>query len=178
MAGTSFIRAFEAAAIAGIEVSEIGVEANNFVRKKELLATGKFLPTLLQKYGDDSFILTKDVAKGTVIITVAVDDSIIDRATVQIGNDAGSTSVSKEVMIGTEITVNCNFKEGDVFEGWYSGDVQISTEASYTFEVTEAVNFIAKVNYIDISPETLSFNNGVGEQSIDIESNVDWEIIN
>lgn len=176
MAETSFIRASEAASIADITVEDIGVAANNFVRKKELVATGRFLGTPLEKYGDTSFIKTADVQRGAVTITVSVDASVTSRATVQIGDGEASSTATADGYIGNNITVKCNVKSGDVFAGWYSGSDLVSSDASYTFEVSAAVSLVAKVNYLDVSPASLSYENSASEKTFNITSNVNWEL--
>lgn len=42
-----------------ITPEEIGVPANNYVRKKELIATGKFDESALASYTDNEFVLLK-----------------------------------------------------------------------------------------------------------------------
>lgn len=176
MAETSFIKASEAASIADITVGDIGVAANNFVRKKELVATGRFLAAPLEGYTDTAFVRQRDVQRGTVTISVSVDELVKSRATVQVGSGTAGATASGTGYIGEDITVKCNVKSGDAFGGWYKGDELVSSSAEYTFKVSTAVTLVAKVNYLDVSPTTLEYANSASNKTFTIISNVDWEL--
>ena len=176
MAETSFTKASEAASIAGITVEDIGVAANYFVRKKDLAATGRFLASPLEGYTDTAFVRQKDVQRGTVTISVSVDDSVKERATVQVGSGTAGATASGTGYIGDDITVKCNVKSDDAFVGWYKGDELVSSSAEYTIEVSTAVTLVAKVNYLDVSPTTLEYANSASDKTFEVSSNVNWEL--
>lgn len=84
----SFATSQEAADTVNITPEEIGVPANNYVRKKELIATGKFDESALASYTDNEFVLLKDLAQGSFTITLALNSDITSRGTVQINDGA------------------------------------------------------------------------------------------
>ena len=75
----SFATSQEAADTVNITPEEIGVPANNYVRKKELIATGKFDESALASYTDNEFVLLKDLAQGSFTITLALNSDITSR---------------------------------------------------------------------------------------------------
>ena len=100
--------------------------------------------------------------------TISVSANPSDRATVSGGGtyDYGDT-----------VTVSCTKKNSaDAFVGWYKGDELVSSSAEYTFEVSTAVTLVAKVNYLDVSPTTLEYDNSASNKTFTVSSNVNWEL--
>lgn len=174
----SFATSQEAADIVGITPSDIGVPANHYVRKKDLIATGKFDESSLSAYADKEFVLLKDIEKGSFMITLTLNSDVADRGTVQIGSGTPGATVSAEVNAGDEIIAKCNMtKSGDVFIGWFKGDERVSTNASYSFTATQEVSLVAKIAYIDVNPTSISFGADGGTKSLTIKSNVStWTV--
>lgn len=178
MASLAFALCSEAASVAGIQPSDIGVPATNFVTKAQLIATGKFDSASLSSYGDDDFVLLQDLAKGTARVDLAINSDVTSRGTVQIDNGTAGESASVEVSIGTEVVAKCNLlKEGDVFDGWYNGSQKVNSNPTYSFSPIGNVSLVAKILYLDVTPTELSFEVDGGEQELSVSSNVSsWSV--
>jgi hypothetical protein len=167
----------QAADIVGITPEDIGVSEKNFVRKKELISAGKFDKEPLSSYGDNDFILLKDIQKGSFLISISLNSDVTSRASVEIDNGEAGTNASKEVAVGEKVVLKCNLlKEGDVFDGWYKGGEKVSSEATYSFTVENEVNLVAKILYLDVSPTSLEFEAVGGNSEFRVDSNVSWNI--
>lgn len=177
MANNPYSTSKQAADIAGITPETIGVSANNYVRKKELILTGKFNSDSLSSYEDNEYVLLKDISIGTVQVSLSINSDSSGRGLVQINNGVTDETVSEAVTIGDQVTVKCTLKNlGDVFDGWYSGSVKISSDQTYQFSANENTILTAKILYIDVDPESLDFENLGGNKTFQVSSNVDWSI--
>ena len=178
MANVAFATSQDAANVANITPQAIGVPANNFVRKSELLATNKFDAAALQPYGNNNFIPITDVQRGTFMVAVAMNSDVATRGTVKIGSGQAGVSAQKECSVGESGTVVCTLNNaGDVFDGWYNGNTKVSSNASYTFTANEAVTLVARIFYIDVSKATI--NLGADSDLTDtfiVNSNTSWSI--
>lgn len=174
----SFVTSKEAADLVGITPTDIGVPANQWPRKKELIATGKFDAASLSGYQDKEFVLLKDLAKGAVAISVALNSDVTSRGTVQINNGTAGATATAELNIGDSVTVKCNMSlAGDVFDGWYKGSIKVSGDVNYTFTVTGEESLVAKILFIDVVPTSLSYDAEGGSKTVTVTSNVsNWTV--
>lgn len=174
----SFATSKEAADTVGITPDDIGVPANNYVRKKELVATGKFDEEALQPYGDNEFVLLKDIATGAVTITLALNSDITSRGTVQINDGTAGATATASLDVGDQVLAKCNLTNpDDVFDGWYEGDTKVSSERNYSFTATKDVSLVAKAMYLDVSPTSLNYTPVGGEQTLTVTTNVNsWTV--
>jgi hypothetical protein len=172
MADFPFALCKEAATIAGITPTDIGVPANDWVTKKKLVATGKFDAASLSKYADNDFVCLKDLAQGTFTVSLSLNSDVNTRGKVSINGGTPATTASVELAAGTDAVCLCTMLEGDVFDGWYEGSTRVSTSLSYTFSVTKARTLVAKILYIDVTPTSLDYEAEGGTKTIAIESNV------
>ena len=177
MAQELYATCLESADIAGIETSDIGIPENNYVRKIDLVESGKFDVSYLQDYSDNDFILLKDVVRGSFIISVAIEQSALDRGQVQINGGSLGSSAELEVDIDTPITVKCVMNNsGDVFDGWYEDGMKMSTSLEYSFLAKKEVSLTAKILYMDLSQSSLQFASSGGTLSITVSSNTGFTI--
>ena len=154
----SFATSQEAADTVNITPEEIGVPANNYVRKKELIATGKFDESALASYTDNEFVLLKDLAQGSFTITLALNSDITSRGTVQINDGAAGATAQATVDLGDQVLAKCNLTSpDDAFDGWYEGDTKVSSDKNYSFTATKNVSLVAKAMYIDVTPTSLEY---------------------
>lgn len=167
----------EAAGIAGINPEDIGIPENNYVRKIDLVSSGKFDESTLIDYDDNDFVLLKDVVKGSFLISVSMDSSVFTRGNVQINNGQTGSNVSLEVDLDDYVTVKCNLNNlEDVFDGWYKDGMKISENKEYTFQAKGEVELVAKIFYMDINKSSLQFESSGGTMNIDISSNTGFTI--
>ena len=77
-------------------------------------------------------------------------------------NEAGSVmGVSGATKAGEETTVTATTNDGYTWLGWYNGDVELTKELSYTFNMpTEAVTLTAKWTYFTVTTNTNEINGG------------------
>lgn len=173
----NFSTSKQAADVAGITPEDIGVAANNFVRKKDLVATGKFSADSLTGYSDNDYVLIKDIAKGTFQVTLSLNSDVQGRGTVQINDGEAGQNATLEVNVGESITAKCNLtNEEDVFDGWYDGNSKVSSNQNYTFEVQKSITLVAKILYLDVTPTSLDFEPAGGEKTFEVSSNVSWSV--
>ena len=167
----------EAAEIAGISPESIGVDSNNYVRKRDLVSSGKFDVSALTGYGDNDFILLKDVVKGSFLISASIDNSVFTRGNVQINNGQTGSNVFLEVDLNDYVTVRCNLNNPeDVFDGWYKDGMKMSGNKEYTFQAKDEVELTAKIFYMDINNSSLLFENSGGTMSVNVSSNTGFTI--
>ena len=166
----SFATSQEAADTVNITPEEIGVPANNYVRKKELIATGKF--------DESEFVLLKDLAQGSFTITLALNSDITSRGTVQINDGAAGATAQATVDLGDQVLAKCNLTSpDDAFDGWYEGDTKVSSDKNYSFTATKNVSLVAKAMYIDVTPTSLEYTAAGGEQTLTVTTNVNsWTV--
>ena len=83
----------------------------------------------------------------------------------------GSTETSVKILSGEELTIVATPDEYYTFDGWYNGEVRISTDMEYSFEVSSSVSLVAK--FCEYPTVTVSASIG-GDVSIDgsIETSV------
>lgn len=174
----SFATAQEAADVAAITPEDIGVPGNHFVRKSELVATGKFDADSLSAYQDKEFVLLRDIAQGAFQVSLTLNSDVVDRGTVQINNGAAGSTANATVNVGEEVTVKCNLNnEDDVFDGWYNGAERVSTQESYSFTVESNVSLTAKIFYLEVEPSSLDFTADGGEKTVTVSTNItDWTV--
>lgn len=177
MANNPYATSKQAADTVGITPGDIGITANNYVRKRDLIATGKFDATSLASYGDNDFIMLKDIAQGTFQVALSVSSDVTSRGTVQINSGTAGATASAEVGAGTQVTAKCNLtRSGDSFDGWYNGSTKVSSSATYTFTATQAVSLVAKIFYLDVTPTSLDFDTAGGSKTFQVSSNVSWTV--
>lgn len=173
----AYATAQEAADVVGITPGDIGVPPTHYVRKKDLIATGKFDESSLTEYDDIDYVLLRSIAKGSFQISLAVNSDVTSRGTVQINSGVAGSTATAEVNVGNEVIAKCNLlKEGDVFNGWYNGSSKVSENATYSFTVTASVSLTAKINFIDVDPDALSFGSEEETKTFGITSNVEWSL--
>ena len=104
-----------------------------------------------------------------VTITVALDASSAGR---------GSVSGGGSYNIGASCTVQCAMNNAnDVFDGWYEGNMKVSSSQNYTFTVSAARSLRAKILYLDVTPTSLDFGAGGGSETLTVSTNVDsWTV--
>lgn len=174
----SFATSQEAADLVSLTPDDIGVAANSYVRKKELVATGKFDETALTSYEDNEFVLLKDLAQGSFTISLALNSDIVTRGTVQINNGTAGATAQTTVELGDQILAKCNLTDPeDFFEGWYENGVKVSSEKDYSFTATKNISLVAKAMYIDVTPSSLEYTAVGGEQILTVTTNVNsWTV--
>nr|DAI06542.1 MAG TPA: cellulase [Herelleviridae sp.] len=173
----SFATSQEAATVAGITPADIGVPANNYVRKKELVATGKFDEAGLASYTDNEFVLLKDIAQGSVTISLAMASDIVSRGTVQINNGTAGATASLSVDVGDQIVAKCNLSSSnDKFDGWYNGNTKVSSDMNYSFTATANISLTAKAFYLDVTPTSLDFVAGGETKTLTVTTNTNWTV--
>jgi hypothetical protein len=172
MADFPFALCKEAATIAGITPTDIGVPANDWVTKKKLVATGKFDAASLSKYADNDFVCSKDLAQGTFTVSLSLNSDVNTRGKVSINGGTPATTASVELAAGTDAVCLCTMLEGDVFDGWYNGSTKVSSANPYRFAVVADATLVAKFFYMDASPTSLDYTAEGGTKTIAIESNV------
>lgn len=177
MANNPYATSKQAADTVGITPDVIGVPANNYVRKKELVATGKFDADALASYGNNDYVMLKDIAQGTFQVALSINSDVTSRGTVQLNGGAAGATASAEVSAGSQVTAKCNLtKSGDVFDGWYKGATKVSSSATYTFTATEAVSLVAKIFYLDVTPTSLDYDAAGGSKIFQVSTNVNWTV--
>jgi hypothetical protein len=177
MANNPYATSKQAADSVGITPGDIGVAANDYVRKKELIATNKFDADSLASYGNNDYVMLKDIAKGAFQVTLSVNSDVTSRGTVQINNGTAGATATAEVNVEDQVTAKCNLlKSGDVFDGWYSGSSKVSSNATYTFTAQEAVSLVAKINYLDVTPTSLDYDAAGGSKTFQVSTNVPWTV--
>ena len=97
MANNPYATSKQAADSVGITPGDIGVAANDYVRKKELIATNKFDADALASYGNNDYVMLKDIAKGAFQVTLSVNSDVTSRGTVQINNGTAGATATAEV---------------------------------------------------------------------------------
>lgn len=180
MVNLPFTTAQQAADVAEIEVSEIGVNAQDFPTKKNLTDTGEFDEESLSAYQNQDFVLANDIQDGTKYVSVSayVQSGRESYATVKVGSGvAGSTSAAT-VEKGSMVQFTCTIldEESASFVGWYNGDSQVSTSPSYQMAASQGLNLEARLNYLLVSPVSLIFAADGGLQEITINTNESWTI--
>ena len=74
--------------------------------------------------------------------------------------DDGTVTGGTTTFKGDSVTVTATPNEGYSFEGWYNGETKVSTDAAYTFTVTEAVTLTAKFKLDESAPVSNYIVNG------------------
>ena len=173
MAILPFAKCLEAASAVDITPEEIGVNGNDYVRKKDLASTGKFDEEQLQAYGDNDYVRLQDIAVGIVSLSVNLDTTSSGRGTVQINSGTVGPSSSVNVNVGDSVTVKCDLTfDTDVFDGWYNGSDKVSSNVEYTFNIEGNTSLTAKILYLDVSPTSLDFESDGGTKTLTVDSNV------
>ena len=175
-----FATAQQAAEIAEIEVSKIGVNAQDFPTKKNLTDTGEFDTGSLSGYQNQDFVLMNDIQDGTKYVSVSayVQSGRETYANVKVGSGvAGSTSFAT-VEEGSMVQFTCTILATDSasFDGWYNGGSKVSSNTSYQVAAVAGLNLEARVNYLLVSPANLEFEAPGGMQTITINTNESWTI--
>ena len=72
-----------------------------------------------------------------------------------VAGEGGSVSGAPEgeVVSGTEVTLTATPNDGYVFAGWYLGEEQVSSNAVYTFVVTQDVSLTAHFTRSSVDPD-------------------------
>ena len=70
------------------------------------------------------------------------------------------TTGSGTYVAGSEVTVTATPSTGYTFEGWYKGEIKVSSSTSYTFKVTENVTLVAKIIGKDYTITTTASTGG------------------
>lgn len=180
MANLPFSTAQQAADIAEIDVSEIGVNAQDFPTKKNLTDTGKFDNDRLSPYSDGDFILLNDIEGGVKYVSVSanVQKGRESYAKVKVGSGVAGTTSQATVEEGSMVQFTCTLidEEGASFDGWYNGESKVSSSLSYSVAAEAGLNLEARINYLSVSPESFVFAVGVGNKALTIDTNESWTI--
>ncbi len=99
--------------------------------------------TVAASYSDNGTDYTDDTVGGTAIITV----------------DGVDNGTSASVAHGDSYTLTANANDNYRFVGWYNGDTQVSTEASYTVVAKAAADYTAR--FVKTHKVTVNFNEGI-----------------
>ena len=180
MANLPFATAQQAADVAEIEVSEIGVNAQDFPTKKNLTDTGEFDEDALSGYQNQDFVLANDIQDGTKYVSVSayVQSGRESYANVKVGSGAAGSTSSATVEEGSMVQFTCTILDEETasFEGWYKGGSQVSTNPSYQVAAENGLELEARVNYLLVSPVSLNFEASGGSETITIDTNESWTI--
>lgn len=174
-----FATAQQAAEIAEIEVSKIGVNAQDFPTKKNLTDTGEFDASSLSGYQNQDFVLKNDIQDGTKYVSVSayVQSGRESYAKVKVGSGAAGSTSSATVEEGSMVQFTCSILVGSAsFDGWYNGGSKVSSNTSYQVAATAGLNLEARVNYLLVSPVNLEFDAEGGSKDITINTNESWTI--
>lgn len=180
MASLPFATAQQAADIAEIEVSEIGVNAHDFPTKKNLTDTGEFDAGSLSSYADQDFVLLNDIQDGTKYVSVSanVQSGREEYATVKVGSGSAGSTSQATVEEGSMVQFTCTLldEESASFDGWYNGGSRVSTSLTYSMAASDGLSLEARINYLSVSPASMSFAATGGSQTLTIETNESWTI--
>ena len=101
---------------------------------------------------DDAGVMTKSLTEGGTL--TAVYTKIPCNVVVTNGYINGDVDIhSKTVSYGDEVIITANAPaEGKQFDGWYKGNVKVSSESDYIVTVTEDITVEAR--YVDAEEET------------------------
>lgn len=112
---------------------------------------------------------TAKFSKNSYTVTLELDSSNPNR---------GSLSGGGTYEYNTEVTAKCVLtNEDDVFGGWFKNNTKVSSNLSYKFNVTENITLRALIYFIDVEPNSLSFEAEGGTKSFNVTSNIDgWTI--
>lgn len=180
MANLPFATAQQAADIANISVSEIGIAANDFPTKRQLSATGAFDESGLASYDDDEFVPVNALHEGTVYVTVSahVQSGRESYATVKAGSGTAGADSSTTVEEGTQVQFICTITDSDSasFIGWFKGGEQVSGQLSYSTAAVDGLSLEARLHYLIVSPVSLHFSETGGSDSFTVESDEEWTV--
>lgn len=180
MANLPFATAQQAADVAEIEVSEIGVNAQDFPTKKNLTDTGEFDEDSLSGYQNQDFVLASDIQDGTKYVSVSayVQSGREDYASVKVGSGAAGSTSSATVEEGAMVQFTCTVLDEETasFDGWYENGSRVSTSLSYQVAAEAGLNLEARLNYLLVSPPSLQFAAAGGSSTITIDTNESWTI--
>ena len=180
MANLPFATAQQAADVAEIEVSEIGVNAQDFPTKKNLVDTGEFDEDPLSAYQSQDFVLENDIQDGTKYVSVSanVQSGREEYATVKVGSGSAGSTSQASVEEGSMVQFTCTLldEESASFDGWYNGGSRVSTSLTYSMAASDGLSLEARINYLLASPASMSFTPEGGSQTLTIETNESWTI--
>lgn len=180
MASQAFIRASAAAAIGGVSVAQLGCSYGyEFPTKEGLINSGgAFDANRLTNYRDEDFVLERDVVLGTILVELQMNSDVSTRGTVQLDDSQSAPSVAVLCTQGQTVTAKCILSDAsDVFLGWYdSQDALVSSNQNYSFSVSGAISLTAKVAYMDLSTDTMTFGYEAASAQVSIQSNSDWSL--
>ena len=145
--------------VTGVTPGETTITARAFVDTAN--SSIKTLPT---NYKTDTacwdFISTEATANvkvGSVNYDIAVNAETGGTASITVaGKDEGN---AVKIAHGTEYTLTADANEGYRFIGWYNGDDEVSTEASYTTTAKAAVDYTAK--FVKTYKVTVNLTEGI-----------------
>ena len=180
MANLPFATAQQAADVAEIEVSEIGVNAQDFPTKKNLVDTGEFDEDSMSAYQSQDFVLANDIQDGTKYVSVSahVQSGRESYATVKVGSGAAGATSTSMVEEGSMVQFTCTILDEETasFAGWYKNEVQVSQNASYQVTAEQGLELEARVNFLLVSPTSFDFNADGGTDTLTIDTNESWTI--
>lgn len=180
MANLPFATAQQAADVAEIEVSEIGVNAQDFPTKKNLTDSGEFDVDNLSGYQNQDFVLLNNIQDGTKYVSVSayVQSGRESYATVKVGSGSAGSESSATVEEGSMVQFTCTILDSETasFSGWYNGGSRVSQSLSYSVAATAGLRLEARLNYLLVSPLTLDFGAGGESKTITIDTNESWTI--
>ncbi len=129
-----------------IAISELGNLQSNAVGGGEWKAS-----TLKFNSGNLTRVTLYIKATGVVYFdNVSVVQAVPAAVTAEEGGQAAISGVTDGYAeLGSAVTVTATPEAERRFAGWYAGDTLVSTEAAYTFTVTEAVELTARFSGID-----------------------------
>lgn len=180
MASLPFATAQQAADVAEIEVSEIGVNAQDFPTKKNLTDTGEFDVDSLSEYQNQDFVLVNDIQDGTKYVSVSayVQSGRESYANVKVGSGAAGSESSATVEEGSMVQFTCTILDDETasFDGWYKNGSRVSTSLSYQVAAEDGFSLEARLNYLLVSPLSLQFVASGETKTIEISTNESWTI--
>lgn len=98
------------------------------------------------------------------------------KSSVSVRAEAGGTAEgSREVKVGSEVTVTAVPNEGYLFDGWYAGDKKVSDQAVYTFTAEEDTELTAKFTKKEIPKDEQT--PAVGDRVTDTATNGTYTIV-
>lgn len=180
MANLPFATAQQAADIAEIEVTKLGVNAHDFPTKKNLVDSGDFDVDTISGYQDKDFVLLNDVKDGTKYVSVSafVQSGRTDYATVKVGEGISGPTSSIVVEEGSLVQFSCTIIDPSSasFMGWYNGEELLSSDEIYSVSAIDGLNLEARINYLEVSPESLDIDSSGDAQEVTIDTNESWTV--
>lgn len=135
------------------------------------LITVEFVPDVPTKWGTGD-----DDQKYLVSVKAEPSDQGGVR---QIGGGRFVAELSTFVKEGFNIGVEQQAKEGFYFNGWYVGNMKVSTEDKFYMKITQNRVITAKFSqwYLSVNPDMLNFLATESVNNIIIRTNGEWQLM-